>query len=88
MCPQGTHGQFSNEFPGGRQKVKQIIIPAAEKTIQRQFAAASGIVFRIPCHFALPQVAIGSSPIFHTQEHRVGEHAGFGVGDLVCSAAQ
>ena len=37
----GTHGQFSNYFPGGRQKVKLIIIPAAEKTIQRQFAAPS-----------------------------------------------
>ena len=37
----GTHGQFSN-FPGGRQKFKLIIIPAAEKTIQRQFAAPRG----------------------------------------------
>ena len=34
-----NHGQFSNKFPGGRQKVKLINIPAGKKTIQRHFAS-------------------------------------------------
>ena len=41
----GTHGQFSNLFPRGRQKVKLIIIPAGKKTIQRHFAGSRGTLF-------------------------------------------
>ena len=41
LLPSGNHGQFSNQFPGERHKVK-LIFPAGKKTIQRQFAAPSG----------------------------------------------
>ena len=47
-----------------------------------RFISLKVIVFRIPNYFALPSRNRIISNFPYT-EHRVGEHVGFGVGDLL-----